>query len=193
MVISPHLLFLFLLKKKDFPPPPLGSYKTNKGLRKIVRALNLQVLREQIHQDNQAPIPKLLAQEIQLLPRVEPYIHLIRQHRPIQLIARRHLRNMRLKFRLKKHLHPGAHARLVRKLALKDVVDAKHEVEPADGVLARLALRLVDVFDEFLKDVFAAAVALVAVADELHDIHVVEKGGGVARGIGLKRGGHEIG
>ena len=100
---------------------------------------------------------------------------------------------MRLQFGLEDGLHLGAHARLVGELALEDVVHAEHEVEPADAVLARLALGLVDVFDELLKGVFAAAAAVGAVADKLDDVHVIEKGGGVARGIGLERGRHEIG
>ena len=103
---------------------------------------------------------------------------------------------MRLQFRFEEHLHLGAHARFVGEFALEDVVDAEHQVEPADGVFAELALGIVDVFDEFLEGVFAAGGGGVGGgggADELYDVHVVEEDGGVACRIIVEGSCHEIG
>ena len=71
--------------------------------------------------------PKVLAQNIQYLPGVEPYILATR------LVARRHLRDVRLEFGPEKLFYLGAHARIVREFAPKEVGHAEQEVEPADG------------------------------------------------------------
>ena len=157
---------------------------------------DLQVLRQQIHQDDQASVAKLAAQQIQLLPAIEPHVHQIHQLRRVRLAARRHLRDVRFQLRLEEHLHLGSHARLIGEFTLEDVVDAEHKVEPADASFADLAFALIDVMDEVFKGIFAAGggVAGVAIgADELYDVDVIEEESGVAGRIVLERCGHEVG
>ena len=159
------------------------------------QGLNSQILLQQIHQDDGTPVPELLAQEVQLLPREEPLGQQIRQLGPIPLVARGRLRNVGFEFRLDERLHLAADARTAGEFALEHVVHAEHEVEPPDAVLACLAVGFVDAGDEVLEGVFATALAarVLLVLDELHGIQIVEEDGGVARGIAAQMGGHEIG
>ena len=95
---------------------------------------------------------------------------------------------MRLKLRLENYLYLRTQARFIGNYALKYIVRVEHKMEPADAVLG-----LEGVLTEFLEEVLAAAVSVVAVVDELYTVHVAERDIGFARKIEMKRDRYEIG